>query len=124
MKKAMRKLVSVCLSLVLLLSILPMAAFAEETEHVHTYIPSVGTPDYEYVDDDRHKVVNYTNYDCECGEGSFRVADPNVRYEAHKPSPIGSEYLGSYIDENGVFVDTYQYNCLKCNHDYYIDEYQ
>lgn len=124
MKKAMRKFASILLSLVLLLSMMPIAALAEETEHVHTFVPSVGTPEYEYVDDDCHKVVNYTNYDCECGEDSFRVKDSDVRYDAHKASPIGVELQGSYIDENGNIVYTYRYTCLQCLGSFLRNEYQ
>lgn len=123
MKKSIVKSLSVFLALILILSALPMAVFATEATHSHTFYASDGGYEYQRVDDNYHKYVHYTNYDCACGEDSFRICETVEEQLPHVPKAGSALYQGSTMDSSGNIVSVYRYTCIDCGEYYYVNVY-
>lgn len=120
MKKSIVKSLSVFLALVLILSVLPMAAFAAETEHTHTFRKTEARYAYQYLDNSYHEYVCYNKYECVCGEDSFSICEIIDEQVPHLPKAGSRVYQNSYIDASGNTVETYRYTCRDCGSYYYM----
>lgn len=119
MKKSIVKSLSAFLALVLILSALPMAAFAAEAAHTHTFSVTDGGTGYEPYSNTQHAYVRYTNYDCACGEDSYRTYVV-ISKSAHSAAPGSQVYLGSYMGDDGSTISTYRYTCKVCGATYTV----
>lgn len=120
MKKSIVKTLSAFLALVLILSALPMAAFAAESVHTHTFASSDGGEGYEQYSNTKHAYVRYTNYDCACGEDSYRTYVV-LSTSDHSAAPGSQLYLGSYMGDDGSTMSTYRYTCKVCGATYTVN---
>ena len=106
-----KKYLAALLALVMLLSILPMAAFAASCSHDNV----TGTREYDYSRDviayyqnTHHKVLQKMNYVCDdCGYEYYEVIK-TWQYEAHVDAK--KERIDSGTEE-GEYYETYKYTC-------------
>lgn len=110
------KAVSLILALVLLLSLLPIGALAEE--HVHYYTATqYGNPHYEYYNNSLHtKVTTYRSV-CSCGDVYYNDVYGDRSSHVRKGS---GTYIGTSLGSNGENVPIYQYICPTCNHSFTV----
>ncbi|HIT33690.1 MAG TPA: hypothetical protein IAC31_03565 [Candidatus Faecousia intestinigallinarum] len=109
------KAVSLILALVLLLSLLPIGALAEE--HIHDYEVTTVYKHCDYYDDNQHVHVERHQHLCSCGATYYET---HREYEIHKRSSSGT-YIGSGISNNGGTVHYYRYYCSVCKSNFIID---
>lgn len=112
MKKSIVKTLSAFLALVLILSILPMAAFA--AEHIHNYNVTT-TIGYEWYSNYEHTKVETHKHLCDCGEVFYENHRENG---AHAALPGSGVNLGSYMGDDGSTITTYRYTCKACGFTY------
>lgn len=120
------RLLTLTLALLLLLSAVPFAAFADVSprgeEHPHEYEETSSYSTYEWVSNTQHKKTTYVVKTCFCGD-TVTTARPSTN-EAHYAVTGSKTYLGTYIGENERAYDLYQLTCRHCGRTYQIKEWQ
>ena len=120
MKKNVRKLLSLALALVMLLSILPMAVFAAEEEEevepaaacMHSYDETVV---YRYValDGSHHRQVKYSEYVCLLCGYKYQGAQTIVSQAAHT---FTYKLIGITTNDDTSTIYTYEKKCTVCGY--------
>ena len=112
MKNSIRKIASLCLAMMMVLSIMAVPAFATETEdHIHNYDVSTSF-EYAYLDSETHSVTEIHCHKCKYCDNMF--------YETHEKSPashVAGASAGSYQFTDpitGATVTYYRYRCKIC----------
>ena len=111
MKNSIRKIASLCLAMMMVLSTMAMPAFATETEdHIHNYNVSTSFK-YTYIDSEEHSVEEVHCHKC--------LYCDDIFYETHIKSPaphVAGASAGSYqiTDGAGATVTYYRYKCKLC----------
>ena len=119
MKNSIRKIASLCLAMMMVLSIMAVPAFAEERAiHTHSY-DTVVTSDTEVFpySNTKHVYETLTYYSCECGTISAPVVTGR-RYENHVADGEGT-YSYSFTDPlTEETIDYYDFICSVCDDTY------
>lgn len=129
MKKYIRMMLSVVLTLMLVLSVLPIGAFAAESDEdvaleaveeeivevnagcSHIYEMQVVVT-YEYSDPENHIVKDVMRYQCIHCMYSYTVSLGNSALQAHRHSTLNPFY--THFEKSGVMYHTLWNNCY-CN---------
>ena len=124
MKKNLRKLLSLALALMMLLSILPMAVFAAEKEDEvepanmcnHSYDVTV-TYSYTYVNASKHNKTTHYEYVCLlCG-----YKKPSTDVVVSEPHTYRYILIGITTNDDTGTIYTYEVRCTSCGHSYIVN---
>lgn len=117
MKNSIRKIASLCLAMMMVLSVMAVPALAEErVVHVCEYdsiVNEVEEPCYH--NNLYHRVDVVSTLICECGS---TTTDYSSYYEEHIPRGSGTDPQYTFDGEGNVIVTLYTYTCRICDHEY------
>lgn len=117
MKKSVVKALSLFFALALILSALPVAAFAEE--HVHNYVVTTETFKNVWYNNTFHGTCVKNQYRCACGEIFYKSHFYDLLL--HTAVPGSAVNLGTHLGPDGGTFTTYRYTCKVCGGTFTMD---
>lgn len=118
MKNSIRKIASLCLAMMMVLSIMAVPAFAEERAvHIHEYDTTTKCT-YTYHDNDTHLTLSTSTHTCSgCGDIYESFSESYDSHIARGTGTLKHTMIGSTI------VYYYEYTCKVCNHSFVSEEF-